>query len=73
MECHQLVKVTMQYVNALTGQTENLDTTLSVQRTVVPFPEPIPIQIDQHINRYVLSYQRIDKSISFRSTLFVFY
>jgi Mg-chelatase subunit ChlD len=50
---HQLVKVGVHYVNALSGQTEHLETSMAVLRSVVPLPEPISLQIDQHINRYL--------------------
>jgi hypothetical protein len=54
MSRHELVKVTIEYVNAISGQTERLETTISVARTALPCVEHIPIQIDQHLNRWAL-------------------
>jgi hypothetical protein len=49
---HELMKVGVQYVNALTNQVEQIETSLAITRTVVPLQENIPIILDQHINRY---------------------
>jgi hypothetical protein len=49
---HELMKVGVQYVNALTNQVEQIETSLAITRTVVPLQENIPTILDQHINRY---------------------
>lgn len=49
---HELMKIGVQYVNALTNQVEQIETSLSITRTVVPLQENIPLILDQHINRY---------------------
>jgi len=52
MLAHNLASITVEYINSRTGMLEIQEKLIQIARPATSYPNPIPLELDQHINRY---------------------